>query len=141
MYKTYSICYNIKEIETILVKGLGYTKTNIRNIIINDLKLYKTNKELLKDFKIPNNTLYTPLVYRDEFGHSLLVGAVESLLARLKSESEKRITCYSLWFYDAERKYPPVNSFRAETVLGNHMRRVLSQHNLLKNEKNSDYLP
>lgn len=141
-YKTISYVFNVKDIVNYLVQEMGYIKTNLRDIIIKDLRLFNTNDELKKSYRISNNTLYTPLVYRDNVSFQILLDSVRFLLDNYSPNT--RIDCESLYRYalfNTGNKLPSISSFRAEYVFTRRMNSILSQHKVIKNEKNFGYLP
>ena len=138
-YKTVSYCFKVKDIVSYLVHELGYVKTNLRTVLIKDLGLYKTNKDIKENHRIANHTLYVPLVYRDDVGHSLLVESVRNLIENTKKRS--RIDCSSLYYFYSKNLRLSVSTFRAEHVFQQRIDLILSQNNVIKNEKNSGYLP
>jgi hypothetical protein len=141
-YKTISYVFNVKDIVNYLVQEMGYIKTNLRDIIIKDLRLFNTNDELKKSYRISNNTLYTPLVYRDNVSFQILLDSVRLLLDSYPPNS--CIDCEALYRYtifNTGSKLPSISCFRAEYVFIRRMNSILSQYKVIKNEKNFGYLP
>jgi hypothetical protein len=141
-YKTVSICRDTQFIVKVLREQLGYTVTNLREILVNEFG-YKSANDIQNKIKVTSTALYAPLVYHDSYGRSLIVKLVNELLEHVRSGKLHGIDCWTFRFYgnfDFKKYRASLHNFRAEIVYEEHILLLLNQNKFI-NYESSYYLP
>ena len=83
-YKTVSVCRETSYIVKVLREQLGYTVTNLREILVNDFG-FKSANDIRSKIRVTSTALFTPLVYHDSYGRSLMVKLINELIEQVRS--------------------------------------------------------
>lgn len=141
-YKTVSVCRETSYIVKVLREQLGYTVTNLREILVNDFG-FKSANDIRSKIRVTSTALFTPLVYRDSYGHSLMVKLINELIEQVRSGKIHGIDCWSFRFYgnfDYSKYRVSLHRFRAESVYEEQIWLLLNQYKLI-NYESPYYLP